>query len=119
MSVAPLRFGTAITMRLSSMPVKARRSKRRLNDAAEGKDWSRVFWGGPQDYLRQLQPFGIFTEEELIAAAPGAWARHGLSYLRGRFDYGSLPLASLTFGKAIAYEPWALRTFGWPKGTPA
>jgi hypothetical protein len=53
------------------MPVRRRRAKRRVNDYPQAKAWRMVFGAG-YDYLHELRPFGIDSDEQarVPAAAP-------------------------------------------------
>ena len=83
------------------MPVKSRRAKRRIDEAAEVKAWSMLFNCG-WDYLHELEPFGLHTDGEARAAAPEAWNRLGEQFLA-------------TWKPDVRPQPWALERFGNPK----
>jgi hypothetical protein len=89
------------------MPVKARRAKRRIGDAAEAMAWRMVFLSG-FDYLRELRPFGLVDHDAVRSALPSAWDRFGTDFLRRT-------LAAPSLGRV----PFALAVHGWPKGSPA
>ncbi|MEQ1955315.1 hypothetical protein [Mesorhizobium sp. CN2-181] len=63
-----------------NVPVKRRYGKRRTNDAAELAAWRDAFlhrW----DFFRDLEEFGLGTDEAVAAAFPEAWARLGGAFL--------------------------------------
>ncbi|CAN7517042.1 hypothetical protein [Mesorhizobium caraganae] len=83
------------------MPVKRRVAKRRTDSTAEIAAWSDVFTC-EFDFFNDLEPFGLFTDEEVKAAAPEAWQRLGTAFL-----------ASWT-PTDTRETPWALDEFGRP-----
>lgn len=83
------------------MPVKRRQSKRRQDDAAEAKAWRMMFTAGA-DYLGELRPFGITTDDEAKAEALEAWTKYGAAFLN---DYRE---------RFPDRKPWALRELGEP-----
>ncbi len=80
------------------MPVKARRLKRRADNAASLAAWSVMFEYG-RDYFLDL---GFPNEAAALKAAPEAWGRLGHRFLDDRPE---------TAARAM---PWALETFGEP-----
>ena len=83
------------------MPRRRRLSKNRITDEIGLRAWSRAFFSG-FDFLGELRPLGIETQEELRAAAPGAWARWGRAWLDSR-------------AYRVWRRSWALDTFGEPE----
>ncbi len=81
------------------MPVKARRGKRRTDDAATLAAWSILFETG-YDFFHDL---GFKSDAEAREAAREAWARYGCRFLD-------------TWRAALSRDvPWALETFGEPR----
>ena len=85
------------------MPVKVRRPKRRVSDAAELEAWSTFFEFG-KDFFHQLDDWGLDTDKARHAAAPAAWRRFGETFM------------ATWRPTVIRNEPWAFEQFGSPKG---
>ena len=82
------------------MPTKRRRQSRTARQD-EVKAWRPMFsWG--YDFFNDLGPFGLPTEAEARAAAPGAWRRLGKEFLRAWEPTEPRD------------KPWALEEFGEP-----
>lgn len=84
------------------MPVKRRKAKTRLRDQTPLSAW-RIFFKAGHDFLKDLRPYGIHSNDEAQAAAPEAWLRLGEEFMAG---IGPQP--------DYAMPPWALETFGKP-----
>ncbi len=82
------------------MPVRARRSKRRVGALAP--HWEMVFLSG-HDYFADLADAGIAVDEygrPPLEATEAAWRKHGRAFLAAY--------------EGDAVDPWALREFGLP-----
>ena len=102
------------------MPVRKRRSKRRVDPLAEAQAWSCYFATG-WDFFEEageltgmIEPVHVWppegrpeAEREWLATARDAWRRLGRLYLDNDLGRG---LASHDRG-----EPWALVNFGEPE----
>ena len=95
------------------MPVKARRSKRRLSDHAEALAWVTVFETG-YDFFDELAPFGVIDPTSGAATGDQAEARQAfLNAARSAWDrFGHHLLSNSPLSNA---ELWAWREFGEPK----
>ncbi len=84
------------------MPVKARRPKRRVTEAAELADWQDVFQTG-YDFFDDLGWSHKEQTPEFRAAVKEAWRRLGSRFME-------------TWQATETQEkPWALQEFGRPK----
>ena len=83
------------------MPVKRRKSKRRMSPIAEAEAWAMAFRSG-HDFLCDLDTFGLETDKQVTAAMPEAWARLGRIFI----DHG--------LGEESNGPPFALEQFGEP-----
>ncbi|WP_167458633.1 hypothetical protein [Mesorhizobium kowhaii] len=75
--------------------------RRQIGSAAELAAWSDAFTC-EFDFFNDLEPFGLFTDAEVKAAAPEAWKRLG-----GAFLASWKPTDTRE-------TPWALDEFGAP-----
>ena len=90
------------------MPVKRKRSKRRVDPVAEAEAWATAFASG-HDFFNDLAPFGI-EGAAIREAMPEAWSRLGKIYIDRNLGAG--------FAPHDAGELYALVTFWRPQEMP-
>ena len=84
------------------MPVKRRKSKRRMTPAAELAEWESTFECGAA-FAGDPEALGFSSQDQMRAAVPKAWAR-----------LGELFMATWE-PTDVRTTPWALEQFGEPK----
>ena len=84
------------------MPVKRRRTKRRLDPRAELEAWADYFDLGIA-FTCSWEDVGLSSEAEMREAAPAAWGRVGRAFLDGGMSWNNSGI------------PWALEEFGEPE----
>lgn len=91
------------------IPVKRRRSKRRVSDLALAEAWAMTFRGG-YDFMGDLQDLGIseaaMSRDVFRAAAAEAWDKFGLAFLARWEPDVTTPTAD---------RLWAVQEFGLPR----